>query len=67
MKYRKGDRVVDGYLGSGIVKKIHKDFRAYSVLFDKTPEIEYNMGANPAFVFESELRKESELTGELKT
>jgi len=60
--YRVGDVVKDsGFLGRGKVTEIIKsdlDSRVvvgYMVLFDKTPDIKYNMGQNPCFMLKGEL------------
>ena len=57
-KINVGDRVKDDFLGEGEVVKIIKndygDDGAYMILFDKTPPVRYNMGENPALMFDTE-------------
>jgi hypothetical protein len=63
-KFKKDDRVLDDYLGAGSVVRPIKsglDSRmiiAYIVLFDKTPDVRYNMGENPCMVFTGSLKVE---------
>lgn len=59
-RFKIGDRVKDSdYLGEGIVTKVIKSSEGtiigYMVLFDKTPDVRYNMGENPCFVLNGEL------------
>jgi len=62
MKFKMGKRVIDDFLGPGEISEIHKDEQgqlwACSVLFDKRPPIEYNMGSNPALVHLNYLKPE---------
>ena len=54
-KYKIGDRVLHKHLGAGEVTKVMRFTRfqmAYMVMFDKTPDVRYNMGKNPCFVHE---------------
>lgn len=57
VKYNIGDRIVDNYLGSGEVLKIYSEF-VLLVLFDKTPEYQYNLSTNPCLCFTSDIIKE---------
>ena len=56
---------MDDYLGAGTVEKaIKSSFQkgfvvACIVLFDKTPDVRYNMAQNPTMVFSSSLKSES--------
>jgi len=65
LKFKKSDRVVDDYLGAGTVEKVIESSLqkglvvAYIVLFDKTPDVRYNMAQNPTMVFPSSLKSES--------
>ena len=53
-----GDRVKEDYLGEGEVIKILKDLYGnawgYLVMFDKTPDVRYNMGENPTLALDVE-------------
>ena len=57
-----GERVVDEYLGPGVVTAVHHDLSdslwAYTVYFDKRPEMRYNMAENPTIVFHNSLEAE---------
>ena len=63
-KFKKGDRVLDDYLGAGSVVRPIKSgldssmFIAYMVLFDKTPDVRYNTVVNPTMVFTGSLKAE---------
>jgi hypothetical protein len=48
-RYKVGDRVTNSYLGDGTVVEtnICGQRNWYSVLWDKTPDVRYNMGTNP--------------------
>ena len=61
-KFKIGDRVTDSdFLGEGEIVKIiksdsdSKTIIAYMVMFDKTPDVRYNMGENPCFMFGNQL------------
>ena len=61
-RFKIGDRVKDsGFLGEGEVTKIIKSdldskvIVGYMVMFDKTPDIRYNMGENPCFMLNGQL------------
>lgn len=66
MKFEIGQRVEEDYLGKGtITKSIQSDLSskltiAYMVHFDKTPDVRYNMGTNPCFVFATDLKESNE-------
>jgi len=60
MKFKAGDRVIDHFLGAGLIVELYHGWRAYSVMFDKTPPIDYNTGENPVMVFEYDLKLEDE-------
>ena len=63
-KFKKGDRVIDDYLGAGAVESEIRSGLAsgmvigYMVLFDKTPDVRYNMARNPTIVFAGTLKAE---------
>ena len=63
-KFKKGDRVLDDYLGAGSVVRPIKSgldssmIIAYMVLFDKTPAACPNMGENPCMVLIGSLKAE---------
>tara|TARA_R110000851_G_C12813264_1_gene538719 strand:+ start:386 stop:580 length:195 start_codon:yes stop_codon:yes gene_type:complete len=62
-KFKKDDRVLDDYLGAGSVLgswpiKTGVVDIAYMVLFDKTPDVRYNIGENPCMVFTGSLKAE---------
>jgi len=61
-RFKIGDRVKDsGFLGEGEVTKIIKsdldcnEIVGYMVMFDKTPDVRYNMDENPRFMLNGEL------------
>jgi len=61
-KYKIGDRIIHKHLGAGEVTEVMRFTRvqmAYMVMFDKTPDVRYNMSKNPCFVLEI-LRREGE-------
>jgi hypothetical protein len=70
MKHKLNDRVVDAYLGAGEVKELIESSLqrgmvvGYMVLFDKTPDVRYNMGQNPTMVFPSALKVETDKVNE---
>jgi hypothetical protein len=56
MKFKIGQRVKHNYLGKGRIVKTFKDYDfLLVVLFDKTPDMRYNLGQNPTAVFDKEL------------
>ena len=65
LKFKKRDRVVAEHLGAGTVDEVVESSLqkglvvAYIVLFDKTPDVRYNMGQNPTMVFPSSLKRET--------
>jgi hypothetical protein len=70
MKHKLNDRVVDACLGAGEVKELIESSLqrgmvvGYMVLFDKTPDVRYNMGQNPTMVFPSALKVETDKVNE---
>lgn len=66
MEHKLNDRVIDDCLGAGEVKELIGSSLqrgmvvGYMVLFDKTPDVRYNMGQNPTMVFPSALRAETD-------
>ena len=46
-RLRIGDRVEDSYLGQGTVVKRLSGGWGYEVLWDRRPDVRYNMGENP--------------------
>lgn len=62
-QFKVGDRVNDEYLGNGVVIDIIKSFynskvaQFYIVLFDKTPDVRYNMGNRECLVLPSSLKE----------
>ncbi len=61
-RFKIGDSVRDSeFLGEGKVTEIIKSdldsklVIGYMVMFDKTPDVRYNMGENPCFVLSEQL------------
>jgi hypothetical protein len=56
MKFKIGQRVKHNYLGKGKIVKTFKGLPfVFLVLFDKTPDVRYNMCQNPTPVFKTDL------------
>ena len=56
-RFNPGDRVEHDYHGTGTVIEKVKRFPLHRVLWDKRPDVRYNMGENPCSAWTAELRK----------